>query len=345
MDWDSFDVVDAVVHYIPTERDEPEPELLLTDTVIELDDALRRYFRDKLVARISTKGLDVVVDPDRDPCVPDAVRDALANPARLVEISQRVARHLDATQTGVNSSGLLAVLHGRLGATDWLGVVKLERQRGVHFVIREEDGGHVVNLDLLRNLTLTDTTKVFKTALLTVPAGQGGAAVTGSVADDQRGSADGTPVASFFLGAFLGCKPREPAAETTFRFVRAANTAFNTDVPRPETRGRYQVALLATMQSSSTSVHPRSWAQEHLDEPDRKPFLARIEDAGVPPAAAFPKDTSRVRVSQFSMTFQEGMVLVGSPEDLAQRVHIPEDQGPDRPVELHDTVKNVLTGK
>ncbi|MCP9489222.1 MAG: hypothetical protein MSC31_05040 [Solirubrobacteraceae bacterium MAG38_C4-C5] len=134
---------------------------------------------------------------------------------------------------------------------------------------------------------------------MTAPAGGDAEAVTGSVADDQRGSGHGTPVAGFFLGAFLGCKPREPAAEITFRFVKAANASFNTDVPSPdvpspETRGRYQVALLATMQSASATVNPREWAAEHLEKSDRNPFLARVEAADIAPTAAFPKDTSRV---------------------------------------------------
>ncbi|MCP9489221.1 MAG: hypothetical protein MSC31_05035 [Solirubrobacteraceae bacterium MAG38_C4-C5] len=81
----------------------------------------------------------------------------MTNPGSLVPASQRIARHLDAIQSKVNSSGLLAVIHGRIDATDWLGVVKLERQRGVHFVIRAEGDRQVVDLDLLRNLTLTDT--------------------------------------------------------------------------------------------------------------------------------------------------------------------------------------------
>ncbi len=349
MSWKEFDVASAVVHYVPSAKDEDQPELVLTDEAITLDEGLKRYFRDKIADRIETRGLEVVVDPEQDPTVPHAVATVLVNPTELVPASQRIAAHLDAVQSKVNSSGLLAIASGTLEGAPWLAVMKLERERGVRFAINTVDGRHIVDLELLRNLTLTDKTKVYKTAVLTA-AGDGHAEdVTGLVADDQRSNADGVPVAGFFLGRFLGCKPKEPAAETTFRFVRAANASINEDVASPERRGRYQVALLATMQDATKDIRPKSFASRHLDAPDRAPFLARIKDAGIDPEKPFPKDVSRVRVSGFKMTFESGMVLVGSREALEERVKIPKADGSasaePEPVQLHDTVKSVLTGR
>jgi hypothetical protein len=350
VDWNTFEVVSAVVHYVPTAKDEDDPQLLLTDEPITLDDGLKAYFRDKIAERIETKGLDVIVDPDRDPTVPDAVSAILADPGQLVDASKRIAEHLDKRQTKVNSSGLLALAYGTLDGASWLAIVKLERERGVRFAIDTVDGKHVVDLELLRDLTLTDKTKVYKTAVLSMPTNGGPHDVFGLVADDQRSSTDGTPVASFFLGAFLGCKPREPAAETTFKFVKAANASINEDVPSAERRGRYQVALLATMQDAAKDIRPASFATKYLDPPDREPFLARVESAGIDPKKAFPKDTSRVKVSSFKMTFESGMVLVGDREALENRVEIPKDDrsaqaGKPEPVKLNDTVRSVITGR
>lgn len=354
MDWNTFDVVSAVVHYVPTEKDEDDPKLLLTDESITLDQNLKDYFRDKIADRIENKGLDVVVDDERSPVVPDAVAEILTDPTTLVDASKLIAERLDHEQSKVNSSGLLAIAYGTLDGDSWLAIAKLERERGVRFAINTVDGKHVVDLELLRNLTLTDKTKVYKTAVLSMPAAGGGKDVFGLVADDQRSSADGTPVAGFFLGAFLGCKPREPAAETTFRFVKAANASINEDVRSAERRGRYQVALLATMQDATKDIRPKAFATKYLDQPDRAPFLKRIEDAGIDPNKPFPKDTSRVKVSSFKMTFESGMVLVGDREALDKRVDIPKSQGQagadagagkPEPVKLHDTVESVITGR
>src|SRR3954453_16195248 len=103
-----------MVHYVPTAKDEDDPELLLTDEAITLNDSLKAYFRDKIAERIETKGLDVVVDPERGQTVPNAVATILADPDQLVEASKRIAKHLDSEQSKVNSSGLLAIAYGTL---------------------------------------------------------------------------------------------------------------------------------------------------------------------------------------------------------------------------------------
>jgi len=342
MNVDALQVSDAVVHYVPTTSDE---SLLLTDQVIALDAPLRAYFRDKIVASLKTRGLDAVVDPNEEQHVPEAVAMIVADPTRLVEASQAIAKHLDRCQSGRNSSGLIVVVKGALGTMPAVGVVKLERERGVRFVLDEVDGRQVVDLELLRNLTLTDKTKVFKTALLTCPTGSDATAVTGRVSDDQRGRAEGLPVANFFLATFLGCQPKVKAAKATFDFIKAANTSFNEDIVSPEKRGRYQVALVAAMQSQTAEIRPRSFASENLDPVDRSAFLAQVQKAGIDPNSAFPKDLSLVKVERFKLTFNSGMVLVGDVADLEQKVELPEGHASDQPVQVHDQVNRLLTGR
>jgi hypothetical protein len=232
-----------------------------------------------------------------------------------------------------------------MGGTPVVAIVKLERERGVRFVLDEIDGRQVVDLELLRNLTLTDKTKVFKTALLVCPSSADATAVTGRVSDDQRGRSEGLPVASFFLTTFLGCQPKVKAAKATFDFIRAANTSFNEDVVSPETRGRYQVALVAAMQSHTADLRPRSFANEHLDQVDRSTFLARVQKAGIDPNVAFPKDLSLVKVERFKLTFDSGMVLVGDVADLKEKVELPEGVTSGQPVQVHDHVSRLLTGR
>jgi hypothetical protein len=345
MDLENFAVEQAVVHYVPTATDEELPELLLTDEAIDLDPGLRRYFRDKIANRLQSKGLEVIVDSDQSQQVPSAIASALDDPAALVEASRNIAVHLDAIQSRVNSSGLLAVVSGRLEEAGCVAIVKLERERGIRFAIDTVAGRHIVDLELLRNLTLTDKTKVYKTALLTRPPGNTGTDLTGYVADDQRGTAQGIQVASFFLSKFLGCKPKVPAAKTTFDFVKAANTSFNEDVSGPEKKGRYQVALLAAVQEQTAEIVPSDFARRYLDSDDRPAFLERVREAEIEPDRPFPKDLSLVKLSGFRMTFKSGMVLVGDVDALEKRVELPSEENSNRPVQLHDSVERLLTGR
>jgi hypothetical protein len=66
--------------------------------------------------------------------------------------------------TKVSPSGLLAVVSGTVKNEECLALLKLERERGIHFAIKRVDGHNLLDLELLRDLTLTDKTKVYKTA-------------------------------------------------------------------------------------------------------------------------------------------------------------------------------------
>lgn len=346
MDWNALTVDRAVVHYVPAERtgdgSGEQNGLLLTDTAIELDPALRAYFRDKIASRLSSKGMEVVADAEQVQTVPQAVRAVLPDGHQLVERSKEMANHLHEIQSKVNSSGLLAIVLGRASRVPCVAIIKLEPERGVRYAIDTVNGRHTVDLELLRNLTLTDKTKVYKTAVLL----EEGDTVGGWAADDQRTTASGASVATFFLSRFLGCAPKLPAAITTYQFVRAASTSFNEDVTSPRRRSRYQVALLAVMQDNTTTISPRSFADTQLEAADRPAFLGRVEEAGVAPTTTFPKDTSRVNVSKFTMTFTSGnLTLVGDREALDSTVEIPDDDATDEPVRLHSTVDDIITGK
>jgi hypothetical protein len=341
-DLNSFAVRSAVVHYVPTERDDPGDEVLLTDSAIDLDAGLRRYFESKIVDRLQDKGLEVIGDRAGDQTVANAVATTEPQDSTLVESSQAIVRQLVATQsTKVSPSGLLAIVSGTVGPDECLAILKLERERGIHFAIKRVGGHNFVDLELLRDLTLTDKTRVYKTALLI----RSEAGIEGFVADDQRGISTGRQVATFFLSRFLGCEPKVPAALLTYEFVKAANEAINEDVDSPERRGRYQVAVLATLQSNAPDIRPSQFASQHLEKEDREPFLARVRAAGIDTDVAFEKDTSRVKVSRFRMSFRSGMVLVGDQDALDNHVTLPDKQEDGGPVILNDRVEDLLAGR
>jgi nucleoid-associated protein YejK len=165
----------------------------------------------------------------------------------------------------------------------------------------------------------------------------------GLASDDQRGRDEGTGIADFFLATFLGCQLRTNPETATRDFVRAAEQFINEDVASNERRAEYQVALLAKMQDQTRDLRPRTFANEHLRAHDRPRFLERVVEQGLDPDISFEKDTSLAKVSGFRLVFEHGMTLVGSREDLDQRVEIPEVPGVDG-VRITDTLKR-LTGR
>lgn len=341
MNVETFEVLSAVVHSVPR-GDADEAELVLTDAAIPLDDGLRAYFRNKIVRSLGLRGLEVVVDPDGSPCVRDAVAEMLADASTIVGASHRIARHLYTTQTGRNSAGLLAIVHGSIDGAACISVVKLEREQGLRFSIETDaQGRKTVDLELLRQLTLTDKTKVFKTSLLSVGADGLPSGVFGRVSDDQRGKDDGVGVATFYLSTFLGCMLKTSPEKVTLDFVKAAETYFNKNIANPEKRGQYQVALLARMQDNTMDIRPREFAQTNLDTADRAGFSDAMREAGLDPNVAFEKDIALVKVNGFKMTFESGMVLVGRNDDLQQRVDIRPDTAAVPGVDIKDAVKKL----
>lgn len=343
MNLDTFEVVAAAVHDIPQGGSDEDPRL--TDAPITLDDTLRAYFRTKIIKSLGLRGVEVVADPDGPDVVGEAVTAVLGDPDQLVPASQRVAAHLHDVQTGRNSAGLLTLVLGLLDGQPYVCVLKLEREQGLRFnITTDEHGRNTVDLELLRQLTLTEKTKVFKTSLLAGEVADGAAGVTGRVSDDQRGRRDGVGVASFYLNEFLGCQLRESPAKQTMAFVQATEKFINDHVTNPQTQGTYQVAMLAEMQSNTMDLRPQDFAQSHFQPADRAPFMQTMRDAGLEPTVPFEKDTSLVKVSKFRIDFEHGIVLVGPPGAMDEHVRIRDADAAQPGADINDPVKR-LSGR
>jgi hypothetical protein len=160
----SFAVDQVMIHDVPRGNDTDE-EVVLTDLPIELDADLRQYFRRKIIDSLSERGVEVVADNDEDAIVRQALARVLGDRAQLVAASREIAARLNDVQTGRNPAGLLAVIVGTVDDGPCASVLKLEREQGLRFRIKTVDAHTVVDLEHLRDLTLTDKTKVFKTSL------------------------------------------------------------------------------------------------------------------------------------------------------------------------------------
>lgn len=336
MDVSSFEVGAAVIHDVPR-RDQDE-EIVLTDAPVPLDDQLRSYLRRKIVESLQQRGLEVVADDESSPIVRDAVAAIVADDQQLVAASKQIAVHLADSQNRRNTAGLLIVLSGQVDGAPAVAVLKLEREQGLRLRIQPHGDQTLVDLEFLRDLTLTDKTKIFKTSLFQLDQGGAAVSIQGRVSDDQRGRDDGNGVATFFLSTFLGCKLKTNPAKATADFVAAAESFINDDVGSDERKGRYLVALQAALQDQQLDLTPREFADAQLEPHDRPTFLARVAEKNLDTQAAFTKDTSLVKTKGFRLTFTHGMVLLGSQQDLRERVELPAEGQPAEPVKLRDSV-------
>jgi 37-kD nucleoid-associated bacterial protein len=339
---DSFRLASLVVHDVPQPGEERADSLILTDAEVPLDDQLRAYFERKITQSLITRGLEAISDPNETAVVRAGVASILADKSELVSVSKMFAEHLDRSQTKRNPAGLLAVGVGGVREGDVVVVLKLEREQGLRLRI-DVVGDHTeVDLEFLRDLTLTDKTRIFKTSLLRLEQVGDPTSMYGLVSDDQRGRDEGAGVATFFLATFLGCQLKTNPEKATRDFVLAAEAFINQDVTSDERRATYQVALLAKLQDQSMDVRPRDFANASIEPNDRPRFLQRITEYGLNPNQTFAKDISRAHSDGFKIVFEHGMTLVGSREDLDQRVRIPEVAGTQNGVVINDTLKRII---
>lgn len=339
VDLSDLEIIEAVVHDVP--RPGGAESLLLTDRPVALDPELNSYFHDKLLESLGGRGVAIEADSDEPAAVREGVQSILADPSTHIQASRAMATHLYELQKRTNSPGLLTVIRARAGGEGAVGVLKLEREVGVHVLIDNVGGQRVIDLEFLRDLTLTRKTRVFKAAALRLDSLDDPLSMVGLASDDQRSRVEARGLARFFLYDFLGCHIAGSPEKATHDFWNAAQDFINSDVTSPERQGRYQVAIQAYLEEPDEQIAPEAFMHRAIDENDRPRLRQRLRDEGLDPQRAIAKDTALIakKIEGFRLTFDHGMLLVGRRDDLsAERLELPSGNHPG-PTLIHDSIK------
>jgi hypothetical protein len=342
VDFGTFFVESLIVHDVPRRRVHgASEEPTLSDAENDLNTDLRNFFKERITTTLSSAAFDVIFDRASTSPIPDLVQTYLGNlDAGYVDTSKEMANHLYNSQTAVNSPGRLTVVSGTIEDRPCIAILKLEKEEGVRVRYSTARGLTTFNIEHLRELMLTEATKVFKAALFRQTNGVV-ETIEGRVSDNQRGYDPRTEVATFFLKTFLGCELKQAPDVSTKRFLEAAQEFINERVGDPEKKARYHGAVLAELNSQRNHVDVRDFVQTHLERPDRAAFETGVRSAGVT-QRRFRKDVSLVRghIRQTALDFASGISMMGRPEVIEERVHLEEVQGGTR-VEFVDELMQV----
>ena len=338
-----------IVHEIPQRLVGGGGAPILSEVESPLNPGLKNFFRERMTRSLGSAAFDVRFDPSTTSPVPGHVADDLG-PRRgsFVNVSRAIAQHLFDSQTGVNPAGLLVVIRGTVQGGRMCALLKLEKETGARAHQTNIDGRRTFRLDHLRDLMLTEKTKVFKAGLFVPDDPDAGLnavtaeRVAGMVSDNQRGFHPTTAVADFFLKRFLGCLLSEAPSLATQKFFQAAEAFINEVVTDPPTKARYHVALLATMADQQTTIRPRVFADTHLASSDRQGFIAFLENRGVS-QAVFDKDPTLIQshLQRTAVDFESGVIVTAKPEVFEERITL-TDAGEGRTrLEVVDRIKQV----
>ena len=312
----------VIVHDIPSGRvsGAAQPPIL-SEIESPLRQQLRNYFREKIVRSLTSAAFDVEFDPTTTSPVPDLVLDNLGDQTKdFVAMSRETAQHLYDSQTGVNPPGLLSLAQASVRGRRAIGVLKLEREEGLRLQQSQLEGKSTVNLEHLRDLMLTQKTKVFKVGLF-VQMGNTLESIDGAVSDNQRGYYPTTEVADFFLKRFLGCKLREAPEITTKRLFQATEDFIRDVISEPEVKARYEIALLAELSSEAKTFAPRSFADRYLRVADRQVYISFLADVEIAPQP-FDKGTDLIdtHLKRIQIDFESGIGVLGKPDTFDDHV-------------------------
>lgn len=326
----TLNIDQAIIHEITERSLAPPnpPELVLSNVLSPLDADLRNYFQARIAESLEKAAYPVIADPDRSSPTPDLVFAHLhEHTADLVATSKAMADHLFRAQQSVRaSSGLLVVATGTLDTGPCLAILKLQKQEGLNLERVGNPGAETYSLEHLRRLMLTNETRVFKVALFESADIQDVEDISGLVSDKQRFSSPEKRMADFFLKTFLGCRLRDDPAQVTSRFYVAAERFINDMVSDPEKRARYHRALLTDLTSQADTINPKKFAEQHLDQADRKSFIAHVRSGGVM-APHFPRDTALIesRLKEEEYVLGSGIRVRGRPAAFDEHADISQD--------------------
>jgi len=338
----TFAVSSVIIHDIPIRRPgHPIPDLVLSDLVSPLTSELRNFFAERIIHSLA-RGFDVIFDETSSSPVPELVTNALSSPPPdFVQTSRAMALHLFNIQSGVNSPGLLTVVDGHIDEKACLVILKLEREQGLRIQQeRNTEGERTFTLEHLRELMLTEGTRIFKAALFQND-GDDNVEIAGLVSDQQRGYLPQVEVANFFLTNFLGCALTEVASIATKKFFQTAQVYINDNIEDVSEKKKTEIALLTEMNSNNTQVDPRVFARNYLSVQHQAKFIEHLGREGVL-IAPFDKDVELIanQIRSMVMEFNNGLSVSGTTHQM-QSLEFREDGEGRSEAVIRDTLKTI----
>lgn len=286
-------------------------DTLLTDAPVSLTSEDRRYLTSRFKKSLLGRATPVIEDLTIQTDVRSFIREAWMPSPDLVDISKRMTLELAAHQPGSALEGLLVVATARVASEEAIVVAKVEHQEAMRLEpVTDSAGLQVFQVERIRDLVFGDVARIFKVAVFVRSASAQGV-LSGDIVDEQNG----TGIAAYFLGSFLGMKYREEPSVLTEQFVDRLTDAMNASSLPPETRLNIQSSLISEMTSNKRSIDPNEFIRNHVP-PEFATEIRTLAADKRAPMVVFPKDTSRIasKLNRVRMNLSNDVHVVAPPD-------------------------------
>lgn len=338
-----------VVHPIPKREPkataDQQAALVSSEGLTPLTDILRVYINTRLRASLQSadRAFDVAFDDALDCGAPAQIRTFLRKESRqegsvnsrsdlLLDISQKMAKRLFEIQPHGLDPSLLAVSAGSIEHTPFIGVMKLEHERGVTAEERNVGGRRTFEMSVEERLVLVSGTKVFKAAVFAplspdaVCSDPEDFQILGTLSDSQNPFTTAGPAAYFAVGLLGTRLETEPRVQTE-RVFKAVEKYINEGIEDPAEKVAAQRALLVEMSSNKGTFSAETFGTLHFTAATRRGLREHLEAEGLP-TKGFPKNTDLIRSRLKLIALElEGRITVVAPEERFEDETIQVEQG------------------
>ena len=323
-DLSSLQIKMVIIHQIlkqPLHAKEKPP--IYSDTESRLDDELRLFLKDRITGAIeSDHAYEIFYENPDTSFLTRLIARAAGDPNEFVAISRELADHLNRVQTGNSPGGLVTVIQAELAGKFSLAILKLEREEGARLHRINANGKTTFDLRHIRDLILTEKTKLFKIALFAVDANED-YGFDGKICDNQLARVSNRDVALFFLKTFLGCKLAGDPKVDTRDFFNAVQEFINTQIDDPLIQSRYNLHILSYLSQDRAQLNPRLFAADCLNESHRQPFIDHLRSKGIT-STAIQRDVSLIskKLEKMIIDFENDVRIIASKENFEDAVSL-----------------------
>ncbi len=327
-----------IIHRVPKKAEQGQPPTAptLSDQPTPDRADVRAFFQRRIRAAVEERGLEIEVDPGKDRAGSDAITAIIDDASTLTPQSRILAERLFNVQDMRNPTGLLVVGRGTVGRRVAVTLLKIEHDSGIRAEETHINGQLTFEVVVHDDLLLTPNTQLFKGAVFARSDDE----LEALAADLQvRGG-----VADFFLSEFLGFRMHETSAVLTERFLTVSE-AWIAGIPDAEKQARYEVAVLAQLQSAARSVNVPQFADMNIDEDDHQSFRDAIRGGGLR-WTTLAKDTTAIqgRIKRVAYNFASGIKIVGRPEAVEEHIQVENLEDRRARVTVEDELKQIKGG-
>jgi nucleoid-associated protein YejK len=312
----------VIIHQVLQQpRSEVKLPPIYSEIESHLGDDLRSFFKDRIVQTLSgQKAYQIVFDEKSESPIKSLFDSWIENPQDFVNISKLAANHLNKIQDGRNPGGLITVVAATVRSRSSLAILKLEKEEGARLEQTEIDGKNTFDIRHIRDLILSEKTRLFKIALL-IENGHSELGFDGKLYDNQLAPGKHRDVADFFLHGYLGCTHVGDPREKTKEFFYSTQDFINTKVADPIARAKAELHLISYLSRPAGDVNANQFARDYIPEEHRQEYISYLDAQNVS-VEIFPRDTTLIKskLNDLIVEFDSGVRIIAKQDKFEENV-------------------------